>query len=136
MRRTAVGVQASRPTSWLAEGAGEPDRSDEDGRIEAFKELALPLRQGIYQLHFELDKYFVLQNRQSFYPEAQIIFKVDNPTEHFHVPLLLCGFGFSSGDIASLFGLDALTGLGGCCKIFIDRIARNYGHFAFVPHDP
>ena len=70
--------------------------TNEDGRIEAFKELALPLRQGIYQLHFELDKYFVLQNRQSFYPEAQIIFKVDNPTEHFHVPLLLCGFGFST----------------------------------------
>lgn len=70
--------------------------TNDDGRISSFVALKEALAPGIYELNFFLDKYFALQNRRSFYPEAVIRFTIENPHEHFHVPLLLSAFGFSS----------------------------------------
>ena len=71
-------------------------KTDADGRIGTFADLKVPLQAGIYRLQFQLQGYFKAQNTRSFYPEAQIIFNVENPAEHFHVPLLLSGFGYST----------------------------------------
>lgn len=70
--------------------------TNSEGRISTFSEMSEPLRKGIYRLTFELQEYFAAQNRRTFYPEAQISFYVENPAEHFHVPLLLSGFGYST----------------------------------------
>ncbi|MFW7381945.1 MAG: hydroxyisourate hydrolase [Oligoflexus sp.] len=71
-------------------------QTNDDGRISAFSGMTEPLRAGIYRLSFALQEYFAAQNRPTFYPQAEITFFVENPAEHFHVPLLLSGFGYST----------------------------------------
>jgi len=71
-----------------------------DGRIANFDTGASaktdPLDQGLYQLHFALDPYFESTGRESFYPDVVITFKVAGDGQHYHVPLLLNPFGYST----------------------------------------
>jgi 5-hydroxyisourate hydrolase len=66
--------------------------TDGDGRV---KDLLAEgsLAAGTYRLEFVLTEYFRSQNVESFYPAAAITFVVKNPSEHYHVPLLLSPFG-------------------------------------------
>jgi 5-hydroxyisourate hydrolase len=69
--------------------------TDADGRSS---DLMPPgtLESGTYRLGFELDAYFAKTSRSSFYPSASIVFRVNSPGEHYHVPLLLNPFGYST----------------------------------------
>jgi 5-hydroxyisourate hydrolase len=69
--------------------------TDHDGRL---RELAPPgpLVPGVYCLHFDTAAYFGQDEMQSFYPEIAISFTVRGGTEHYHVPLLLSPFGYST----------------------------------------
>lgn len=51
---------------------------------------------GLYRLDFETEEYFKRTERETFFPLCQIAFFVKNPEEHFHVPLLLSPFGYST----------------------------------------
>lgn len=62
--------------------------TDNDGRAR-LTERAEP---GTYRLTFDIDEY----NPEGFFPEATIVFRVDNPEQHYHVPLLLSPFGYST----------------------------------------
>ena len=70
-------------------------QTDDDGRI---KDLLTDgsLEKGTYRLTFDLDEYFRKTGRDSFYPFAQVVFRVGAPGEHYHVPLLLSPFGYST----------------------------------------
>ncbi len=67
--------------------------TDADGRIT---DLLLPgtLTAGQYQITFVVEDYFADGN--AFYPFVSIVFTIDNPAEHYHVPLLLSPFGYST----------------------------------------
>ncbi len=54
------------------------------------------LVEGTYRLTFDTRAYFNDQSVRSFYPEVSIIFSVYESTDHFHVPLLLSPFGYST----------------------------------------
>ncbi|MGP4015390.1 hydroxyisourate hydrolase [Saccharopolyspora sp. 5N708] len=73
----------------LAEG-----RTDDDGRI---KELG-PARLGAgdYRLTFDTGGYFDRHGVASFYPQVQITFRITDPAQHYHVPLLLSPFAYST----------------------------------------
>lgn len=79
--------------SWkqVAEGV-----TDEDGRIMNWPGENFYLREGLYRVTFDTGKYFSGQERETFYPEVSIAFRVDKKNEHYHVPLLLSGFGYST----------------------------------------
>ncbi len=66
-----------------------------DGRIADLlpKDAALPI--GIYKMKFETAAYFAITETKSFYPVVEIIFEIST-TEHYHVPLLLNPFGYST----------------------------------------
>ena len=70
--------------------------TDKEGRISDLVSKGQPLSSGTYRITFELKSYFAGQNRKSFYPSASIVFDVEDPKQHYHVPLLLSGFGFST----------------------------------------
>jgi 5-hydroxyisourate hydrolase len=74
----------------LAEGT-----TNADGRVPNLlpKETILPL--GTYKMTFYTEGYFAEQNRENFYPVVEIQFHVSDAT-HYHVPLLLSPFGFST----------------------------------------
>ncbi len=66
-----------------------------DGRIADLLERA-PLSSGTYRLIFALTQYFELQKIKSFYPQVTIEFQIVDPAQHYHVPLLLSPFGYST----------------------------------------
>ncbi|XP_015171490.1 PREDICTED: uncharacterized protein LOC107063871 isoform X2 [Polistes dominula] len=51
---------------------------------------------GRYKMHFDIDKYFTVRKIETMYPFIEIVFDVKNPTEHYHIPLLLSPFGYST----------------------------------------
>ena len=54
------------------------------------------LESGIYRLTFETGVYFRTTRRPAFYPEISVIFEVDDAEQHYHVPLLLSPFGYTT----------------------------------------
>ena len=69
--------------------------TDDDGRNRALTDPD-GVAAGTYRLTFALEAYFARLGQEAFFPEAQVTFIVRNVSDHFHVPLLLAPFGFST----------------------------------------
>ena len=69
--------------------------TDADGRILNWDD-EFELHAGIYQLQFAVGDWYAQQGQSSFYPEIKILFQVVNVHEHYHVPLLLNAYGYST----------------------------------------
>lgn len=69
--------------------------TDGDGRITTLLGPG-PVEPGVYRLTFETTAYFASTRRESFYPRVEIAFHVVEGSEHYHVPLLLSPFGYST----------------------------------------
>lgn len=68
--------------------------TDNDGRIK-FSELS-SLMTGEYRLVFYINDYFQSTKRESFYPKVSIDFYIADETQHYHVPLLISPFSYST----------------------------------------
>lgn len=66
-----------------------------DGRIADFMDDNQKIEPGIYRMLFKTKAYFEKLNIQGFYPEVPVIFEITD-TEHYHIPLLLSPFGYST----------------------------------------
>jgi len=62
--------------------------TDADGRAR----LAGHAERGVYRLTFDTGAH----NPQGFFPEATIVFRIEDTASHYHVPLLLSPFGYST----------------------------------------
>jgi len=96
--RPAAGIPAtldSQRSDGTWERAGEGVTND-DGRIKPLLPESLPLVAGTYRIRFDVDTYLVKFHRKAFFPSVTLEFRVENPAEHFHVPLLLSPYGFST----------------------------------------
>jgi 5-hydroxyisourate hydrolase len=51
---------------------------------------------GMYRLMFLVAEYFQEQKGKTFYSEIPVIFEVSDPNQHYHVPLLISPFGYST----------------------------------------
>jgi 5-hydroxyisourate hydrolase len=70
------------------------ETTDADGRIrEAFPALDAS---GTYRLIFDTGDYFAKRDVACFYPEVAVCFAVSDPRGHYHVPLLLSPFAYST----------------------------------------
>jgi 5-hydroxyisourate hydrolase len=68
--------------------------TDDDGRA---RDLAPGgLGAGVHRLVFATGAYFAATNQAGFYPEVPVVFEVTDPERHYHVPLLLSPFAFST----------------------------------------
>uniref|UniRef100_A0A182S2Q7 hydroxyisourate hydrolase n=1 Tax=Anopheles funestus TaxID=62324 RepID=A0A182S2Q7_ANOFN len=71
--------------------------TDGDGRFRNFfTEGQSTLEKGVYKLHFDVGPYFRGRSVESLYPFIEIVFTVADPTQHYHIPLLLNPFGYST----------------------------------------
>jgi 5-hydroxyisourate hydrolase len=68
--------------------------TDDAGRIAEFGPDRLDA--GTYRLAFATGEYFARSGRPTFYPAVSIDFAVDDAQEHYHVPLLLSPFSYST----------------------------------------
>ncbi len=69
--------------------------TDSDGRVRDLL-VATSLSAGNYRLMFYVAGYFASAQRESFYDEISIDFRVRGNVDHYHVPLLLSPFGYST----------------------------------------
>lgn len=80
------------PGRWARAGEGT---TDADGRLRTL----LPdgsLRAGVYRIAFDAGAYFQGQGVDAFWREVTIEFVVRDAAAHFHVPLLVSPFGYST----------------------------------------
>lgn len=74
--------------------------TNDDGRVDAPLLEGDDLTAGRYQLVFEAGNYFrsagLDLNEHAFLDDVVIRFGVDNPDQHYHVPLLISPFGYST----------------------------------------
>lgn len=92
--RPAAGVAATLERldeGWVAVGSGV---TDTDGRIR--EGLAPERRAGRYRLRFAVGDWYRARGQATFYPAVTIEFEVVDPGQHFHVPLLLAPWGYST----------------------------------------
>jgi 5-hydroxyisourate hydrolase len=77
---------------WHEIGAGH---TDGDGRCKSLLgERSLVATD--YKLHFEVGAYFHLLHFDSLYPYVEIVFRVTDPSQHYHIPLLLNANGYTT----------------------------------------
>ena len=96
--RPAGGVQVQlefevSASVWQMIGAG---MTDEDGRLRSLLSPDHRLIQGNYRITFKTGAYFAQHRIEGFYPEVSIIFTIREAAQHYHVPLLLSPFGYST----------------------------------------
>ncbi|HEX8175043.1 MAG TPA: hydroxyisourate hydrolase [Pyrinomonadaceae bacterium] len=78
---------------WRLLGKGT---TDTDGRLRDLLPDGKPLAIGTYRLMFDTETYFRAQNVEGFYPFVQVVFSILDTDEHYHVPLLLSPYGYST----------------------------------------
>jgi 5-hydroxyisourate hydrolase len=69
--------------------------TDADGRVRAFSPTP-SLQAGVHRLTFEVGAYFAASGVETFYPRVVVEFELRDVVQHYHVPLLLSPFGYST----------------------------------------
>lgn len=77
--------------SWVFQGSSKTDSDGRSGQLLSIVDEASP---GIYRISFNTGKYIP----NGFFPYVSIVFEIkeSQKREHFHVPLLLSPFSFST----------------------------------------
>lgn len=70
--------------------------TNEQGRITALFPEGQSLENGNYRVTFETGEWFKEHDTATFFPEVPVIFSADASVEHYHIPLLLSPYGFST----------------------------------------
>ena len=70
--------------------------TDADGRVKDLLAAGAKLDPGRYRLTFATGAYFAARGLEHFHPEAAITFEVKDGAQHYHVPLLVSPFGYST----------------------------------------
>jgi 5-hydroxyisourate hydrolase len=81
------------PDDWEGISRGE---TDSDGRVRTLLPDAAPLPAGTYRLIFDTRRYFEQQQLRCFFPQVIIVFEAVAGETHYHVPLLLNAFGYTT----------------------------------------
>jgi 5-hydroxyisourate hydrolase len=68
--------------------------TDADGRVRDW--MPAGVAAGRYRLIFETGAWFHAAGRDTLYPEVVIEFEVQEGVPHYHLPLLLSPFGYST----------------------------------------
>ena len=88
----SIVLEVEKNGSWkeLAKG-----KTDVDGRIKNLLPENATVESGIYRLIFDIGAYYSSLNLKTFYPSVKIEFHVTDKS-HYHVPLLLNPFGYTT----------------------------------------
>lgn len=70
--------------------------TDADGRVKDIAGAGMKLNAGEYSLTFSVSDYFRHSSRQSFYSDIVVTFNVVEGEAHYHVPLLVSPYGYST----------------------------------------
>jgi 5-hydroxyisourate hydrolase len=78
--------------AWTEAGRG---LTNGDGRLKDLG-AAKGFGTGTYRLIFDTRTYFAAHSIEGLYPQVIIVFEVRDAKEHYHIPLLLSAYGYST----------------------------------------
>lgn len=93
IRVTLHRLVTDRADGWVAVGEGT---TDADGRLRSLVAAGAPLEAGRYRLVFDTGAYHRSLGVVCFHPEVIVVFAIADPAQHYHVPLLLSPFGYTT----------------------------------------
>ncbi len=70
--------------------------TDEAGRVSALYPADEAFLPGVYRVTFETGEWFEARDTATFFPNIPVPFQVENTEQHYHVPLLLSPYGYST----------------------------------------
>jgi len=85
-------LEMRQASEWIPIGRGA---TDEKGRVTTLTE-GRPMAAGTYRLTFDIGSYHRDQGLSPFFPEAKVTFSVRDTDQHYHVPLVISAFGYST----------------------------------------
>lgn len=88
-----ITLMQQQADDWLMLGSAS---TDADGRVSDFTGPLDALPAGIYKLTFYLSDYYQALQQASFYPYVEVVIDISDGGQHYHVPLLLNPFGYST----------------------------------------
>lgn len=89
----AVALEMSNGGKWELLGRGQ---TGADGRCNTIWQENVPLAPGTYRLLFDVGAYFGASKTETFYETIPVVFCIRRPAEHYHVPLLVSPYGYST----------------------------------------
>jgi 5-hydroxyisourate hydrolase len=87
-----VVLEVRRAGEWARVGTG---RTDDRGRIASLVEPGTAAV-GRYRLTFDTGAYQKRHGITAFFPEVAVVFDVVDATGHYHIPLVISPFGYST----------------------------------------
>lgn len=86
-------MTTGRPAAGVRVRLDEVDAgtTDEDGRL-----LLPEVGTGRHRLAFSTGDYFDRHGKAAFHPEVLVTFTVDSPEQHYHVPLLVGPYSYTT----------------------------------------
>jgi 5-hydroxyisourate hydrolase len=87
-----VVLEVRQGSQWARLASG---RTDDRGRLTSLTDN-LAIAPGLYRLTFDTGAYHRAHGATAFFPEVQVTFDVRDAAEHFHVPLVISAFGYST----------------------------------------
>lgn len=87
-----VVVHAWQEGGWSQIGAG---RTNSDGRVAGLLPDG-PVDPGTYRLTFATGEWFAAEKIDGFYPEVAVVFSINDRMTHYHIPLLISPYAYST----------------------------------------
>ena len=88
-----ITLERGSDAAWTQIGGGV---TNDDGRVTALLGEGVEFGPGTYRMTFDTNTYFEAGGTDGFYPIVRVEFVVAATDEHYHVPLLLSPFSYST----------------------------------------
>ncbi|KAK2162887.1 hypothetical protein LSH36_90g07058 [Paralvinella palmiformis] len=91
-RNVPISLYRRQNDGWhlLANGA-----TNNDGRCPGLL-TQQQFTQGTYKLYFDTGAYYNMLDEKGFFPYVEVVFVINEPNQHYHVPLLLSPYSYST----------------------------------------
>lgn len=91
-RGVPIQLEKQRGDEWKRVGEGA---TDDDGRLKTITPPG-PVEPGTYRIRFDTKAYFTATKTTGFYPYVEVVFEIVDGAAHYHVPLLINPWGYST----------------------------------------
>jgi len=99
-------LQSGQPTAGVAVTLEQQDKgvwralgnavTDAQGRVRALYPAGKAFASGEYRIVFKTGEHYARLGQPTFFEQVPIEFKVADTTQHYHIPLLLSPYGYST----------------------------------------
>jgi len=89
----ALELLQQQNSTWLSIAKGV---TNQDGRVAGLLAQDRKLESGIYRMHFDTKDYLQRHFDKGFYPYVDVVFELGADGSHYHIPLLLSPYGYST----------------------------------------